>query len=70
MKIEDEIFKKSEIDYDKLIPYGFKCENGKYVYSKKIMNNTFQVYITVIDKARVDGKIIDLEFGDEYTNKE
>lgn len=68
MKIEDEIFKKSEIDYDKLIPYGFKCENGKYVYSKKIMNNTFQVYITVIDKARVDGKIIDLEFGDEYTN--
>lgn len=69
MNIENEIFKKSVIVYDKLIPYGFEKIDGKYTISKNILNNSFRVDIEILDTTGfVKGKIIDLSFNEEYTN--
>lgn len=68
MNIENEIFKKSKIDYDKLISYGFKMIDGKYIISKTILNSSFRVDVEISDIGIVKGKIIDLSFNEEYTN--
>ena len=68
MKIEEEIFQKSEVKEESLIPYGFVKEKDDYRYSKKFMKNTFQADIFLDKKGKVTGKVYDLEVGEEYTN--
>ena len=66
MSIEEEIFNYYEIDKDKLIKYGFKNKNGKLCFSKKIMDDKFEVIIGY--DIFIRGKIIEIEFDDEYVN--
>ena len=68
MTIEEEIFRKTKVDFDKLIKYGFKKENSLYKYSKNVMDNSFRVDIIVDENGIVKGKIFDLSFDEEYTN--
>ena len=68
MTIEEEIFRKTKIDFEKIIKYGFKKDKSLYKYSKNIMNNTFRVDIEIDKEGKVKGKVYDLSFGDEYTN--
>ena len=65
MNIEDDIFKKMVPDYKKLIDFGFEKKNDIYFYKKKLVDN-FEAIITVSDN--VSGKIIDLDFNEEYIN--
>ena len=67
MDLEKDIFKKSIIDNNKLIKYGFKKNNNKYIISKNILNNTFRIDIE-IENNIVKGSIYDLAFNEEYTN--
>lgn len=66
--IEDEIFKRNKINFDKLLEYGFKKDKKSYKYSKKIINDTFRVDITIDYHQKVKGKIYELAFEEEYTN--
>lgn len=66
MNIEKEIFKRSKVDIDKLIKYGFKKENNKYIYEKRFLDN-FKAIIYIEDN-NIIGKIIDLDINDEYIN--
>ena len=68
MTIEEELFKKTKINFDKVSEYGFKKDKSLYRYSKNIMNNTFRVDIEINNDGIVKGKVYDLSFGDEYTN--
>ena len=68
MTIEEELFRKTKADFDKIIKYGFRKEKSLYKYSKNIMNNTFRVDIEINSDGIVKGKVYDLSFGDEYTN--
>ena len=68
MTIEEEIFRRTKIDFDKVSRYGFKKDKTLYKYSKNIMNNTFRVDIEIDSDEIIKGKIYDLSFGDEYTN--
>ena len=68
MTIEEELFKKVKVDFDKVSKYGFKKEKSLYKYSKNIMNDTFRVDVEINDDGKVKGKVYDLAFGDEYTN--
>lgn len=64
MTIEETIFNRYLIDENKLLECGF---NSDYVYTVDILDNTFKVIITYVDK-KITGKIIDLSFDEEYTN--
>lgn len=67
MNIENEIFKRTKINIDALIPYGFiKCENI-YKYSKEFMNS-FRADIIINEQGNVTGKVYDLNDNYEYTN--
>ena len=67
MNIEYEIFKKSKIDYNKLIDYGFNKDNNIYTYETNILNNTMKCLINIKDD-KINGTIIDLTTDLEYTN--
>ncbi len=69
MNIENEIFKKCVIVYDKLVPYGFKKNGESYTISKNILDNSFRVDVEILETTGVvSGKVIDLSFHEEYTN--
>ncbi len=68
MTIEEEVFRKAKIDFDKILKYGFKRYKSLYKYSRNIMNNTFRVDIEIDDNGVVKGEVYDLSFGDKYTN--
>ena len=67
MNIEEEIFKKGNFQEEKLIKYGFKRENNKYILKKPFLNNSFQTEIE-ISNNKLTGKVFDLDINEEYTN--
>ena len=68
MSIEDNIFKKYKVIKEKLEPYGFIKEIDKYKFSKKFMENKFEALIYIDSNNKISGKVIDLEFNEEYTS--
>lgn len=66
MNIEEEIFKRSNINIDKLIKYGFKKNKDTYIYEKNFLDDSFKAVITISDTLK--GKVIDLETNEEYIN--
>lgn len=67
MNIENEIFKRTTINFQKLEKYGFVKSENNYNYSKVFMNN-FRADITINQNGEVSGKIFDLDMNDEYLN--
>ena len=65
--IENEIFKKCSVNYDKLKKYGFIKNNDIYIYEKKFLNNEFMAIIK-INNGNISGKVIDLQVNEEYIN--
>ena len=67
MRFEDPYFRRKAPDPEKLEAFGFrKEEDGAYSYTKLLMEGTFRAEIRVSPGGRVFGKLIDLEFGDEF----
>lgn len=57
--------KKRKINYEKLLEYGFKKENKKYIYKTKIQNDQFEVNVVISDEKNY-AKLIDLENETEF----
>ena len=66
MNIENNIFKRAHIDYNKLINYGFIKENNNYTYTKEFMNNSFKAIINIDNNSNISSKVIDLSTNEEY----
>ena len=66
--MEEEIFKKRQLNLEKIVNFGFALENDQYKYSKKIMDDSFRVDIIITKEGKVKGEIYDLEIDDQYTN--
>lgn len=67
MNIENEIFKRYCVNFNKLTDYGFKKESNNYVIEKNMLNNDFKAIITISSKGKVTGKVIETEFNEEYS---
>ena len=68
MNLENEVFKRTIVNFKKLEKYGFQKINDKYVIEKQFLNDDFKAIITINNKGIVSGKIIDLQVDEEYTN--
>lgn len=68
MTIEEEIFRRCSLDFDKLLAYGFILEDDHYIYEKNIMDDSFKMVVIVSFNHKVEGKLYDLAFDVEYTN--
>lgn len=67
MNIENEIFKRTKLNIEALIPYGFIKNKNVYEYSKIFMNS-FRADVTVDKQGKVTGKVYDLDAEDEYVS--
>ncbi len=68
MKIEEELFKKYRVDFDRLIDYGFSLKDDLYYLSKFIFDGDFEVIISISKDGILNAKIFDKSFGEEYLN--
>jgi len=66
MTIENEVFKKFDIDVSKLTKYGFIKKSDVYVYAKTFKDGEFKAIITINSKGEISGKVFDLENNEEY----
>ena len=57
--------KNKTIDYNKLLKYGFKKKESKYILKTKIHNEQFEIIINISEKEKTS-KLIDLSNEDEY----
>lgn len=65
MRNLDNKLKDRKVNYKKLLEYGFKKENEKYIYKTKIQNNQFEVNVIISDKENYS-KLIDIENETEF----
>ena len=67
MRLDEQILKKSIVDYNKLIPYGFIKKDDYYIYQKFFKNNTFLLDFKVFPNGLIKSKVIDIAFNEEFT---
>lgn len=68
MNIEEDIFKKTKVNPTKLLAYGFKFQEDKYVYSKSLKAGNFRVDLIITKDGLVTSKLFDLDLNEEYFN--
>lgn len=68
MTLEEEIFQRKEVKWDRLCPFGFTVTDLGYDYHTKFMNGDFEAHIHIHSDGSVSGKVYDTETGDEYSN--
>jgi len=66
LDIENEIFKRTYVNFEKLLEYGFKNNNNNYTYERVFFDNEFKAIITIDNKGSINGKVIDLQVDEEY----
>lgn len=66
MNIEEKIFCKSTIAFDKLKKYGFKKSNNLWTYCKNFQNGDFKAVINVDISGNVSGDVYDTNSEDIY----
>lgn len=67
MNIENDIFKRTYVDYHKILDYGFTKDNDNY-YLERNINDSFKAIITIDNNGIINGKVIDISINEEYTN--
>ena len=65
MKNLDLIFKNREFDFNKLINFGFKMLENKYIFKDKIYENQFEMIVEISEKSKTS-RLIDLANEEEY----
>ena len=68
MNIENEVFKRTNVNFKNLEKYGFKKDKDNYIFEKQFLNDDFKAIIIVDNKGIISGKVIDLQVDEEYTN--
>ncbi len=66
MKIEDNIFKKYNPDFEKLEAFGFIKSQKGYVIEKDLKHNAFKAVITIHSDGKIESKVFEKETNEEF----
>ena len=66
MTIEEKIFKRTIIDFGRLIKFGFAKSDDKWTYSKLFMDGDFKAVVNVTPQGNVFGTVIETATEDEF----
>lgn len=66
MNIEEDLFKKYRVNYDKLLKYGFNKNKDTYIIERSILDDRLKVVVTIDENGKIFGNIIDLDTSEEY----
>ena len=64
--IEDNIFKRAEININSLAQYGFKQSKDLWTLERLFLNGDFKAVITVNSAGHVSGNVYEIAIEDEY----
>ena len=67
MAIENEIFKRYNVDFNKLIEYGFKENKGWFSFKKLFHNNEFRAEIVISTSGEIQSKVCEIISNDEFS---
>ena len=65
MRNLENMLKNKAIECNKLVEYGFKKQENKYIFKNKIYNKQFEIVVIISDKQKTS-KLIDLANDEEY----
>lgn len=60
------MFENKKPDYDKLLNYGFKKEQGKYLYKTDLLDGEFSLTVCVTDNDEVTTEVVEVSTGELY----
>ena len=63
----NKIFKNKVFNKDKMLNFGFKQKGGKFVYRIFLLDNQFELTVTVSGLNNIETKLTDCATGDLYT---
>ena len=66
MTIEENIFKRAEVNEKALAEYGFRQAKGHWILERPFMNGDFRAVITIDGAGRVLGTVYEIATEDEY----
>lgn len=64
--IEENIFKRSQIDFTKLTDFGFQKADDMWIYQKEFMNNQFRAVVKISSGGKVSGDVFETDSDDIY----
>ncbi|MBR1945732.1 MAG: MmcQ/YjbR family DNA-binding protein [Alphaproteobacteria bacterium] len=64
--MEEKIFQRSNVDFSKLEPYGFKKKGTDFILEQSLMNGAFKAVIMIDGNGTVSGQVYDSDAGDIY----
>jgi len=65
MRNLENMLKNKTIECNRLVEYGFKKQENKYIFKNKIYNKQFEIVVIISDKQKTS-KLIDLANDEEY----
>lgn len=66
MNFAKEFFSDQMIQEEALLNYGFIKEKDDYIYTKRFLNDKFEVEIKITKDGDIKEKIVEIELGEEY----
>ena len=66
METEKNIFKRTEINFDKLSDFGFVKSGDDWIYTKSFMDNSFYAIIKIDKNGDVSGNVYETDTDDIY----
>ena len=66
MNIEENIFQRSLVDFNKLVKYGFKESGKQWIYTKNFMDGTFKAVVTIDKQGIISGNVYETEIDDVF----
>ena len=66
MNIEEDIFKRAKIDFDKLSVYGFVKKENQWIYTQPFMNDEFKAIVIIDKQGQVFGDVYETDSEESY----
>ena len=64
--MDQEVFQKNRVRWEKLEPAGFVYSEGQYLYHEQILDGDFEVRVQIDEKGLVSSQVIDMDLEEEY----
>lgn len=62
----EDIFHRRKLNVEQLMRYGFISKENYWIYATAILNDTFTLYISVLNNGNVDTHLVDNETSEPY----
>ena len=64
----EQLFQKAHVNFERLLPFGFRPVEHGYDYSQLILDGDFRVDVSVSQQGKVTSRVFDLMTESEYAN--